>query len=142
MRGLCFLVHLRDRQQETGIIRPLGLYIFIYGSTWLTTCWVQPTEIFPLASRSKGHALATIAFSIAGWTINEIIPYLINAIGFWKPQIGLLSTSIFSFRATVPSAGELNRNLWENSKYRIQRQRKRKWRHERSMRTMEVCVDI
>jgi len=45
--------------------------------------WVYPTEIFPLASRAKGVALATVAFSIAGGVINEIIPYLINAIGFW-----------------------------------------------------------
>jgi hypothetical protein len=45
--------------------------------------WVYPTEVFPLASRSKGAALATVAFSIAGGTINEVIPYLINAIGFW-----------------------------------------------------------
>jgi Sugar (and other) transporter len=36
-----------------------------------------------LASRAKGVALATVAFSIAGGVINEIIPYLINAIGFW-----------------------------------------------------------
>ncbi|KAL1988428.1 hypothetical protein VTN96DRAFT_9483 [Rasamsonia emersonii] len=61
----------------------LYIYTFIYGSTWLTTCWVYPTEVFPLASRSKGVALATIAFSLAGGTINEIIPYLIDAIGFW-----------------------------------------------------------
>jgi hypothetical protein len=27
--------------------------------------------------------LATVAFSIAGGVINEIVPYLINAIGFW-----------------------------------------------------------
>jgi hypothetical protein len=39
--------------------------------------------VFPLASRSKGAALATFAFSIAGGTINMIIPYLIQAIGFW-----------------------------------------------------------
>lgn len=44
--------------------------------------WVYPTEVFPLASRSKGAALATFAFSIAGGTINMIIPYLIDAIGF------------------------------------------------------------
>ncbi|KAK9489788.1 general substrate transporter [Lipomyces doorenjongii] len=66
-----------------GVAAILYIYTFIYGGTWLTTCWVYPTEIFPLASRSKGAALATIAFSIAGGTINEIIPYLINAIGFW-----------------------------------------------------------
>jgi hypothetical protein len=45
--------------------------------------WVYPTEIFPLASRAKGTALATIAFSLAGGFINEIVPYLINAISFW-----------------------------------------------------------
>ena len=36
-----------------------------------------------MASRAKGVALATVAFSIAGGVINEIVPYLINAIGFW-----------------------------------------------------------
>lgn len=45
--------------------------------------WVYPTEIFPLASRAKGVALATIAFSLAGGFVNEITPYLINAVGFW-----------------------------------------------------------
>ncbi|CZR65925.1 related to transporter (major facilitator superfamily) [Phialocephala subalpina] len=66
-----------------GVAAVLYLYTFMYGSTWLTTCWVYPTEIFPLASRAKGVALATVAFSIAGGVINEIVPYLINAIGFW-----------------------------------------------------------
>ncbi|KAM3077497.1 hypothetical protein ACMFMG_006836 [Clarireedia jacksonii] len=66
-----------------GVAAILYLYTCIYGSTWLTTCWVYPTEIFPLASRAKGVALATVAFSIAGGVINEIVPYLINAIGFW-----------------------------------------------------------
>ncbi|KAK9235610.1 general substrate transporter [Lipomyces kononenkoae] len=70
-------------QFGAGVAAILYVYTFIYGGTWLTTCWVYPTEIFPQASRSKGAALATIAFSIAGGTINEIIPYLINAIGFW-----------------------------------------------------------
>lgn len=45
--------------------------------------WVYPTEIFPLASRAKGAALATVAFSLAGGVINEIVPYLISAVGFW-----------------------------------------------------------
>ncbi|OQD68386.1 hypothetical protein PENDEC_c036G00154 [Penicillium decumbens] len=67
----------------SGVAAILYIYTFIYGSTWLTTCWVYPTEVFPLASRSKGAALATFAFSIAGGTINIIIPYLIHAIGFW-----------------------------------------------------------
>lgn len=47
------------------------------------TSWVYPTEVFPLATRSKGAALSTLAFSLAGGSINEIIPYLIDAIGFW-----------------------------------------------------------
>ncbi|KAJ5088889.1 hypothetical protein N7456_012505 [Penicillium angulare] len=67
----------------SGVAAILYIYTFIYGSTWLTTCWVYPTEVFPLASRSKGAALATFSFSIAGGTINMIIPYLIDAIGFW-----------------------------------------------------------
>ncbi|KAJ5948368.1 low-affinity glucose transporter HXT3 [Penicillium verhagenii] len=67
----------------SGVAAILYIYTFIYGSTWLTTCWVYPTEVFPLASRSKGAALATFAFSIAGGTINIIILYLIDAISFW-----------------------------------------------------------
>ncbi|EZF77285.1 hypothetical protein H105_01603 [Trichophyton soudanense CBS 452.61] len=66
-----------------GVAAILYVYTFIYGSTWLTTCWVYPTEVFPLATRSKGTAIATFAFSVAGGTINMIIPYLISAIGFW-----------------------------------------------------------
>ncbi|CAL5867066.1 uncharacterized protein PFLUO_LOCUS1278 [Penicillium psychrofluorescens] len=70
-------------QYGSGVAAVLYIYTFIYGSTWLTTCWVYPTEVFPLASRSKGAALSTFAFSIAGGTINMIIPYLIQAISFW-----------------------------------------------------------
>ncbi|KAL1961653.1 hypothetical protein VTN77DRAFT_1368 [Rasamsonia byssochlamydoides] len=66
-----------------GVTAVLYMYTFVYGSTWLTTCWVYPAEIFPLASRAKGTALATVAFSLAGGFINEIVPYLIDAIGFW-----------------------------------------------------------
>jgi hypothetical protein len=86
------------RQLGAGVATVLYLFTFLYGSTWLTTwyvglkccpnladwySWVYPTEIFPLASRAKGVALSTVAFSIAGGVINEIVPYLINAIGFW-----------------------------------------------------------
>lgn len=39
--------------------------------------------MFPLATRAKGAALATVAFSIAGGVINEIVPYLISAVTFW-----------------------------------------------------------
>jgi hypothetical protein len=55
----------------------------ITGALLTMRSWVYPTEIFPLASRAKGVALSTVAFSIAGGVINEIVPYLINAIGFW-----------------------------------------------------------
>jgi hypothetical protein len=49
-----------------------------------TRCsWVYPTECFPLATRAKGTALATVAFSVAGGVINTIIPYLISAVNFW-----------------------------------------------------------
>ncbi|KAL6247614.1 hypothetical protein RBB50_004962 [Rhinocladiella similis] len=67
----------------TGVCAILYIYTFIYGSTWLTTCWVYPTECFPLATRAKGTALAVVAFSVAGGVVNTIIPYLITAVGFW-----------------------------------------------------------
>ena len=73
----------KTTQYGAGVATILYLYTAIYGSTWLTTCWVYPTEVFPLATRAKGTALATVAFSLAGGTINEIIPYLINAVGYW-----------------------------------------------------------
>ena len=66
-----------------GVTAVLYIYTFIYGATWLTTCWVYPTEVFPLATRAKGAALATVAFSAAGALINEIVPYLISAVTFW-----------------------------------------------------------
>lgn len=66
-----------------GVAAVLYIYTALYGSTWLTTCWVYPTEVFPLATRAKGTALATVAFSLAGGTINEIVPYLITATGYW-----------------------------------------------------------
>ena len=98
-----------------GVAAVLFVYTALYGSTWLTTCWyvnidinsvsslltyyrVYPTEVFPLATRAKGTALATVAFSIAGGTINEIIPYLINAVGFWTFVIFALT----NFAILVP----------------------------------------
>lgn len=44
---------------------------------------MYPTEIFPLASRAKGVALSTVAFSLAGGFVNEITPYFINVARFW-----------------------------------------------------------
>lgn len=38
--------------------------------------------IYELATRAKGTTLATVAFSLADGTINEIVPYPITAIGF------------------------------------------------------------
>ena len=70
-------------QFGSGVVAILYIYTATYGSTWLTTCWVYPTEVFPLATRAKGTALATVAFSIAGGVINEIVPYLISAVSFW-----------------------------------------------------------
>jgi MFS family permease len=73
----------RALQFGSGVTAILYIYTATYGSTWLTTCWVYPTEVFPLATRAKGTALATVAFSIAGGVINEIVPYLISAVSFW-----------------------------------------------------------
>jgi len=79
--------HLHDiaksKQYGAGVVTVLYVYSVLYGSTWLTTCWVYPTEVFPLATRAKGTALATVAFSLAGGLINEIVPYLISAINFY-----------------------------------------------------------
>ncbi|GAB7348464.1 hypothetical protein MBLNU459_g6879t1 [Dothideomycetes sp. NU459] len=81
-----------------GVVAVLYIYTVLYGATWLTTCWVYPVEVFPLATRAKGTALATVAFSLAGGTINEIIPYLINAVGFWT----FVLFALLNFAMLVP----------------------------------------
>jgi hypothetical protein len=81
-----------------GVAAILYTYTFLYGSCWLTTCWVYPTEVFPLSSRAKGTALATVAFSLAGGTINMIVPYLITAVGFWV----FILFALLNFALLVP----------------------------------------
>lgn len=49
-------------------------------------------------SRAKGVSLATVAFSLAGGAINEIVPYLINAIGFWV----FILFALINFAMIVP----------------------------------------
>ena len=61
----------------------LSSYLFLATRAHRTFSWVYPTEIFPLVSRAKGTAVATVAFSLAGGIINEIVPYLIDAVSFW-----------------------------------------------------------
>ena len=60
--------------------------------------WVYPTEVFPLATRAKGAALATVAFSVAGGVINEIIPYLISAVNFWT----FIIFALINFAMLIP----------------------------------------
>lgn len=51
-------IHLHEaaksRQYGAGVVTVLYVYTVLYGSTWLTTCWVYPTEvrfpIFPLCN--------------------------------------------------------------------------------------------
>lgn len=91
---------------------------------------MYPTEIFPLATRAKGAALSTVAFSLAGGTINEIVPYLITAVGFWTfiifalinfamlPiiwafYIGELAKESGEVKANLPLLETANRNLEE-----------------------------
>jgi MFS family permease len=81
-----------------GVAAILYIYTFLYGSCWLTTCWVYPTEAFPTSSRAKGTALATVAFSVAGGTINQIVPYLITAVGFWV----FILFALLNFALLVP----------------------------------------
>ena len=66
---------------QTGVYR-LAISRLCY-TKLIQPSWVYPTEVFPLATRAKGAALATVAFSVAGGVINEIIPYLISAVKFW-----------------------------------------------------------
>lgn len=40
------------------------LYNVVYGITWGPMPWLLPAEIFPLRSRSKGMALATVSITL------------------------------------------------------------------------------
>ena len=40
------------------------LYNIVYGITWGPMPWLLPAEIFPLRSRSKGMALATVSIPL------------------------------------------------------------------------------
>ncbi|KAI9710647.1 MAG: hypothetical protein M1828_002134 [Chrysothrix sp. TS-e1954] len=71
------------RMYGAGVTAVLYAFTFLYGSHWLATCWVYPTEIFPLGMRARGAALSTVVFSLTGGVIVEIVPYLISAVGFW-----------------------------------------------------------
>ena len=55
----------------------------------LTQCW----EI-----GAKAVAFATIVFSLAGGVVNEITPYLIEAVGFWV----FIIFAIVNFGMLVP----------------------------------------
>ncbi|CAN6668378.1 high-affinity hexose transporter Hxt6p [Trichomonascus vanleenenianus] len=86
--GLTYRVLNASQESEktrfgAGVAAVLYLYTFLYGCSWLSTCWCYPSEIFPLKMRSKGAACATMGFSIAGGIITIIVPYLINAVGYW-----------------------------------------------------------
>ena len=85
--GLAYKVYTVEPSQVApygaGVATVLYLYTAIYGGTWLGTCWCYPSEIHSIQSRSKGAALATLGFSVAGGIINIIIPYLINAVHYW-----------------------------------------------------------
>lgn len=60
---------------------------FDYNTSILLTCssnsWVYPTEVFPLATRAKGVSLSMVSFAVWGAVINEVIPYVISAVGWW-----------------------------------------------------------
>ena len=45
---------------KTGQYAFIMLYNVVYGITWGPMPWLLPAEIFPLHSRSKGMALATV----------------------------------------------------------------------------------
>ncbi|KAK5298099.1 hypothetical protein LTR99_007788 [Exophiala xenobiotica] len=65
----------------------VAAFVFLYtcgfGSTWITCCWVYPTEVFPLATRAKGVSLSMVSFAIWGAVINEVIPYVVRSVGWW-----------------------------------------------------------
>ncbi|OQU97516.1 hypothetical protein CLAIMM_03441 [Cladophialophora immunda] len=73
----------KKRAYGAAVVAFVFLYTCGFGSTWITCCWVYPTEVFPLATRAKGVSLSMVSFAIWGAVINEVIPYVISAVGWW-----------------------------------------------------------
>ncbi|KAK5065318.1 hypothetical protein LTR84_001156 [Exophiala bonariae] len=73
----------KKRAYGAAVVAFVFLYTCGFGSTWITCCWVYPTEVFPLATRAKGVSLSMVSFAVWGAVINEVIPYVINAVGWW-----------------------------------------------------------
>jgi hypothetical protein len=61
------------RAESFGAAAASMVFIFtaIFGATWLTTPWVYPAEIYPLAVRAKGNAFGVVGWSIGnGWLVS------------------------------------------------------------------------
>jgi MFS family permease len=76
------------------------LYNIVYGITWGPMPWLLPAEIFPLRSRSKGMALATVSYSPDIHSLSTNIPLTTPH----RPQTGSSTSSSAWFLPTLSPA--------------------------------------
>ncbi|BCS29222.1 putative MFS monosaccharide transporter [Aspergillus puulaauensis] len=71
------------RAESFGAAAASMVFIFtaIFGATWLTTPWVYPAEIYPLAVRAKGNAFGVVGWSIGNGWLTLLCPVMFGAIG-------------------------------------------------------------
>ncbi|KAL4926860.1 putative MFS monosaccharide transporter [Aspergillus undulatus] len=71
-----------SRADSFGAAAASMVFIFtaIFGATWLTTPWVYPAEIYPLAVRAKGNAFGVVGWSIGNGWLTLLCPVMFEAI--------------------------------------------------------------
>ncbi|KAJ9611630.1 hypothetical protein H2200_004814 [Cladophialophora chaetospira] len=88
----------KKKAYGAAVVAFVFLYTCGFGSTWITCCWVYPTEVFPLATRAKGVSLSMVSFAVWGAVINEVIPYVISAVGWWV----FIMFAVMNFLQIIP----------------------------------------
>ncbi|KAK5529737.1 hypothetical protein LTR46_005017 [Exophiala xenobiotica] len=88
-------------QNSQSIGAAAGSFVFIYNAifaaTWLSVPWVYPSEIFPLATRSRGNAFGIVGWSLGCGSVSLAAPPMFKALG---PQ-GFYIHAVFNLAAVA-----------------------------------------
>ncbi|KAI1379245.1 general substrate transporter [Hypoxylon crocopeplum] len=55
----------------------------IFGTCWLTTVWLIPTEIYPNAARAMGSAISVMVWGLANFAVTFLTPIGFNRLKYW-----------------------------------------------------------
>lgn len=66
-----------NTQAGNAIIVFICLFIVNFAYSWGPICWIVPSEVFPIETRSKGMAVSTMANWLANFAIAKAVPSMI-----------------------------------------------------------------